>query len=152
MSVQWSTADVPGQVDYAAASGTLTFAPGQTAKTVPVTVYGDTTDEPNDWIAVLFSDATNATVGGYFGIGFGIILDDDPAPLVRSGGAGISSEGDSGSTFWNLPVTLSSPSGFPVTIDWATVDATGSGLAKSGADFVAASGTLTFQPGETVST
>ena len=62
----------------------------------------------------------------------------------------VSPEGDAGSTFWNLPVTLSSPSGFPITVDWSTVVAAGSGLAQSGTDFVAGSGTVTFQPGETV--
>src|SRR5439155_143252 len=45
VSVHHATADetaTPG-TDYHAASGTLTFAPGETGKQILVTVYGDTT-------------------------------------------------------------------------------------------------------------
>ena len=154
VTAQWSTYDGSAQpavgVDYTSASGTVTFAPGETTKAVPVAVRGDRIDEPDEWLAIVFSGATNATIGGFYGIGFGIIVDDDLPPLVTPGAVGISPEGDAGSTSWNLPVTLSSPSGFTVTVNWSTVVAAGSGLAQSGTDFVAGSGTVTFQPGETV--
>jgi hypothetical protein len=58
-------------------------------------------------------------------------------------------EGDSGSTLWDMPVRLSSPSAVAVTVDWATIDDPAASLARAGSDFVAASGTLTFEPGET---
>jgi endoglucanase len=45
-------------------------------------------------------------------------------------------------------VSLSAPSGRPVTVNWSTVD----GTATSGADYVHASGTITFVPGETTKT
>ena len=48
-------------VDYVPTSGTLTFTPGQTSKTVPITVIGDTVKEPpllyGEWILVAFSSA-----------------------------------------------------------------------------------------------
>ena len=51
-------------VDYVPTSGTLTFTPGQTSKTVPITVIGDTLREPpllyGEWILVSFSNATGA--------------------------------------------------------------------------------------------
>ena len=76
---------------------------------------------------------------------------DDPTPVITPGAVAISPEGDSGSTIWNLPVRLSNPSAVPVTIDWATADvATNPSVAHPGSDFAADSGTLTFQPGETV--
>ena len=43
-------------------------------------------------------------------------------------------------------VTLSEPSGQPVTVSWATAN----GTAIAGQDYVAASGTLTFAPGATI--
>jgi glucose/arabinose dehydrogenase/PKD repeat protein len=161
VTIDWATVDTgaPGiataDLDYEVGSGTVTFAPGETSKMVSVTVLGDTIDEPpllyGEWVLLQFSNpSSNAALdASFYGLGIAVILDDDPPPLVRPGAVGVV-EGDSGSTVWNLPVTLSSPSGFPVTVDWSTVDAAGSGLAASGGDFVAGSGTLTFQPSETV--
>lgn len=81
VTVRWRTSDGAGQpavgVDYVSASGTVTFAPGETVKTVSITVRGDTLDEVNEWIPISFSDATNATIGGTYGLGFAVILDDD---------------------------------------------------------------------------
>ena len=59
---------------------------------------------------------------------------------------------DSGTpTTIQVPVFLSPPSTETVTVDWATVDGqSGPGLASSGSDFVDASGTVTFAPGDTV--
>ena len=54
------TAVQPG--DYTTTSGTLTFAPGQVVKTVPVPIVGDLTDEPNETYVVNLSGATNATI------------------------------------------------------------------------------------------
>jgi hypothetical protein len=61
--------------DYTAASGTLTFAPGQTSQTVTVNVMGNTTVEPNETFAVNLSAASGATL--FDGQGVGTILNDD---------------------------------------------------------------------------
>jgi ELWxxDGT repeat protein len=52
-------------------------------------------------------------------------------------------EGNSGSRTLAFTVTLSSATQSAVTVDYATAD----GTAKAGEDYVAASGTLTFDPG-----
>lgn len=73
--------------------------------------------------------------------------------IVITPGATSVSEGDSGSTVVQLPVQLSAPAPSPVTIDWATIDVPANPqVAASGADYVAASGTVTFDPGETTQT
>jgi hypothetical protein len=73
-----------------------------------------------------------------------------PQPSITAGAVGVNPEGDSGSTIWNLPVTLSNPSASAVTVDWATLDVpSNSAIAHPGSDYVGASGTLTFAPGET---
>lgn len=54
-------------------------------------------------------------------------------------------EGNSGSQTVTLTVTLAQPSVLPVDVSFATVN----GTATAGSDYVATSGTLTFQPGET---
>jgi hypothetical protein len=84
VTVQYSTATFPpGFVasapdDYEAATGTLTFAPGETMKNIGVVVKGDTVPEPGgERFLVFVSNPTNAKVGGYGGVGYGQIVNDD---------------------------------------------------------------------------
>src|SRR5712691_9478193 len=54
VTVQYATADGSATLadfDYAAASGTLTFTPGQMSKPVTVSVFGDSRFEPNETFA-----------------------------------------------------------------------------------------------------
>ena len=61
--------------DYTAASGTLTFTPGQTSKAVTVNVTGDTVVEPDETFFVNLSAASGATISD--GQGVGTITNDD---------------------------------------------------------------------------
>ena len=97
----------------------MTFAPGETAKTVSVTINGDAIDEPDEYLLVALSNPTNATIGGFLGLGFGTIQDDDPPPVVIPGSGSVL-EGDAGTRTLAVPVTLSGPSGRPVTVNWTT--------------------------------
>jgi hypothetical protein len=49
-------------VDFAAESGTVVFAPGQTQAAIPVTVFGDTTYEAGEYFQIQLTGATNAVV------------------------------------------------------------------------------------------
>ncbi len=64
LSVDYATADVTATApaDYLAASGTLTFAPGETSKQVTVLVNGDLLDEANETFRVNLSNPVNATI------------------------------------------------------------------------------------------
>jgi len=62
--------------DYQATSGTLTFAPGETSKTITVLVQGDRLPEDNEIFYVNLSSPTNATITT--GQGAGTIVDDEP--------------------------------------------------------------------------
>ena len=77
VTVHFATANgsATAPADYAAASGTVTFAPGQTDATVTVDVNGDTVDELDEQFAVELSAAVGAAVTD--GQGVGTILDDD---------------------------------------------------------------------------
>ena len=56
--------------DYTDGSGTLTFAPGETEKTIAVDILGDTTDEDNENLAInLTNPSNNATLTNARGIG-----------------------------------------------------------------------------------
>ena len=64
--------------DYAAlAPGMLTFAPGETTKTIAVDVLGDAAIEDHETFAVALSNASGATIGA--GIATGTIFNDDTA-------------------------------------------------------------------------
>ena len=73
--------------DYVAASGTLTFAAGETSKPIPVTVNGDTTVESNETFTVNLSGATGATIADAQGVGT-ITNDDVPSYLLTVALAG----------------------------------------------------------------
>lgn len=142
VSVRYATANVTAVSgsDYVAIPlNTLTFAPGETAKTITVGVNGDQSDEADETFRVNLSTPTNATLVRTFGAG--TISDNDPEPLVSIGDVS-SVEADSGTRLATFPVTLSAPSSRTVTVQYAT--ATGSASAD---DFYAKSGTLTFAPG-----
>jgi large repetitive protein len=123
---------------------------------VAITVLGDTIDELplvfGEWGLVAFSNPTNATLDlSFFGLGIFVIIDDDPPPVISPGAVGVT-EGDEGSVVVEVPVTLSTPSGNTVTVAWSTLDTGAEGIATAGVDYIAASGTVTFLPGETVKT
>ena len=56
-----ATAGTTGAADYVAASGSRTITAGNTTATIPVTIRGDTTFEPNETFTVNISGATNTT-------------------------------------------------------------------------------------------
>ncbi|MDH3706498.1 MAG: multicopper oxidase domain-containing protein [Acidimicrobiia bacterium] len=70
-------------VDYESPDpGTLTFLPGETIRTVPVTVYGDLDVEPaylwGEWFLIRFLNPSNAVLDtSFFGLGAGVIGNDD---------------------------------------------------------------------------
>jgi hypothetical protein len=63
--------------DYVPTEGTLTFAPGETAKSVLVEVLGDTVNERDEMVLLGLRTPTGAGIGGYGGVGGAIILDDE---------------------------------------------------------------------------
>jgi Calx-beta domain/FG-GAP-like repeat/FG-GAP repeat len=130
--------------DYVATSGTLTFLPGQTVKTITVQVKGDRVGEFQESFAVKLTDPTNADI--IRNKGYGSIIDDEPRVNGFTGGIVI--EGDSGTVPLTFTVTLSAPSDAPVTVNYQTADST----AVSATDYVGATGTITFAPGQTTQT
>lgn len=61
--------------DYNAASGTLTFQPGETSRTISLAIKGDRKREANETFSVQLSNAVGATIDG--GIAAVTILNDD---------------------------------------------------------------------------
>ena len=80
VTVKWATANGTAtrpSDDYGRGLGTLTFAPGELAKTVTVVVKGDTVREPNETFFVNLSSPVGATLADRQGKGT-ITNDDGP--------------------------------------------------------------------------
>ena len=143
--------------DYAATNGTLTFAAGETSKTVHVDISGDTVFEGNE----TFTVSLGATPGLRLGTASATstIVNDDATPTFSIGlaealpAAGLL-EGDVGNV--NHAFTVSLLGGarqFNTSVNWA-VTGTG-GTPASATDFangVLPTGILTFAPGESTKT
>ena len=86
VTVDWATADGAGAnaatagEDYTAASGALTFAVGETSKTITVTALDDGLDEDNETFTVNLSNPSGAMVTT--ATGTGTIEDDDDGRVV----------------------------------------------------------------------
>lgn len=138
--------------DYSVASGTLTFNPGETSKTVPVTLLLDAVDEANETFFLDLSTATNANIVDARGVG--TINDDDPLPTLAIDDVSVV-EGNSGTATATFTVTLNVVSGRTLTVNYATADDTaiaGGDAATGGRDYDSRSGTLTFPAGTTTQT
>ena len=145
VTVNYATANgtaTAGQ-DYVAKSGTITFAAGETQKTVSVTINGDKVAELNESLALNLSSPSGATLADGAAVGT-ILTDDVIVPRITIADATVK-EGDSGTRNLAFTVSLSEATSGPVTVTYATAN----GTAKAGEDYIAQTGTLTFAAGET---
>ena len=146
VTVDWTTADGTAKAgqDYTAATGSLTFSlGGALSQTIGVSVTDDLVDEMDETFDVTLSGAQHAMLDGGASTATAMILDNDLPTL------GIVSDRDvpedAGSA--TFTVTLSAASSRTVTAGWSTAD----GTATAGADYTAATGSLTFSPGGALS-
>ena len=64
--------------DYTSTSGTLTFLPNETSKTISVNINSDSSDEFDENFTIALSSATNATIGAISATTVTIVDDDHP--------------------------------------------------------------------------
>ena len=81
VSVDFTTANntATAPSDYQSTTGTLTFTPGQTSRTIFVTINGDTAFDPDETFTMNLSNPVNATIARAQGTA--TILNDD-APVL----------------------------------------------------------------------
>jgi chitinase len=143
-TVEVATADgsAGSPLDYAAGAATMTFLPGDLSATFDVAVAGDVLYEGDETFLVVLSDP----IGGVLADPTAevTIAEDEGLPVLSVADVA-ATERNASTTPLTVVVTLSSPSGLAVTVDYETSDDTAGSL-----DYVAVSGTLVFAPGETV--
>ncbi|MCB0037275.1 MAG: lamin tail domain-containing protein, partial [Anaerolineales bacterium] len=126
--------------DYLSAAGTLTFAPGETAQTIAITVLGDIVVEDDETFVVMLSNAANATLADDSGLG--TIIDNEGIPTLFIEDVQLV-EGNAGSQTAVFTVQLNLAADETITVAYTTAD----GDALAGEDYTAASGQLTFTAG-----
>jgi Calx-beta domain len=146
VSVDYATSDGTATAgsDYAAASGTLNWAAGDSAdKTFTVPVAWDGRGEGPESVNLVLTNAGGGSDLGPNSVAVLSIGDDGASgALVLTSTSYSVGEADAVVT---IAVTRSGGSlGGPVTVDYATSN----GTATAGSDYADASGTLTFGPGE----
>ncbi|MEY2876383.1 MAG: hypothetical protein RLZZ373_3754, partial [Pseudomonadota bacterium] len=140
-------------LDYTAVTGSLTFAPGDTTKTITVPILNDTPpvyEGPETFTVNLRSPSGTIVLDRPLGLGTisddgtgtvppGTPLDNDK-PLITINDVPLVNEASKSAIF---TVTLSNASDLPVTVKYSSVN----GTAEAGFDYDAVLGTLTFAPG-----
>jgi len=171
----WQSGDYAVVPEAGASNPVLTFASGELSKTITLVVYGDTMYEAHEQFELDIVRAQQMDPGGAINLTvtdsqiLATIINDDPIPTISVHDfqqTGVDDDNDplTPNVFdENLTaifkVTLSNPSQYPITVLWRTDPAltfqatdpedaaTPSGF--PGADFLMATGTLVFLPGET---
>jgi Calx-beta domain/FG-GAP-like repeat/Bacterial Ig-like domain (group 2)/ASPIC and UnbV len=134
--------------DYTAASGTLTFAAGETSKTFTVPIIDDTLVEGNEMVNLTLSSPTGgATLGSPATAPLTIVDNDVAQPGAFQFSAGTYSVGEAQPTA-TITVNRTGAGNVPATIHYATSN----GTATAASDYTATSGTLSFAAGETSKT
>ena len=146
VSVNYATVagSATANVDFTPVSGVITFGQNEFVRTIPVSILGDTTLEPDEDFELVLSNPSFATLDPNANRATATIQNDDVPSLSIQATASVH-EGDSGSTPAEFVVTLSHPSDQLVTVDYATRG----DLGTPGVDFETTNGRLTFQPNVT---
>jgi Ca2+-binding RTX toxin-like protein len=134
-----------GSSDYTSLPLVANFAAGDTSpKTFTITVISDTVDEADETINLSLVNPTGGATLGTQQTAVLTIIDDDPSPTVSVNNVA-KLEGNSGNTNFDFNVTLNTASEQVITVNYTTAN----GTAIAGGDYTAATGTITFNPGET---
>ena len=68
--------------DYTAASGSITFAAGETSRTITVAIIDDSTEEDDETLTLTLSNPSGAEISD--GVATGTITDSEPIPLTAT--------------------------------------------------------------------
>ncbi|MFK7818047.1 MAG: Calx-beta domain-containing protein [Planctomycetaceae bacterium] len=150
VSVQYATQNVSANAgqDYTSRSGTISFADGESSKTVTVPIINDTSDEPNETFRVNLSSPGGGASLGASTSTITIVDNDEPAEPGNVALATSIYNVDEDAGTVTVQVERTGGTDGVVSIDYQTF----AGTAAAGSDFTGRSGTLTFQDGVSAAT
>ncbi len=114
VSVSYATSDGTAEAgsDYESASGTVTFSPGETSKTVTVTINGDDEAEANETFTLALTSTPNGQIDPQNSSAGAVIKNDDEKMVD----AGMSGEFSVGETTVTVDSTLADDTGLEVVL------------------------------------
>ncbi|GJL95475.1 MAG: hypothetical protein DHS20C05_18800 [Hyphococcus sp.] len=128
--------------DYTSTSGSLSFGPSETTKSVVIATTSESTFENNETVLVNLSSATNgATISDSQGAG--TINNDDFGPAFSINDVSVSEGGT-----LSFTVTKTGATALSHDVNYASAN----GTASSGSDYTSTSGTLSFGASEATKT
>lgn len=133
--------------DATPVSGTVTFADGETSKTIALSFPDDSVYEGAEQYVLTLTNVTGGAGIGSPSVMTVTIADNDAKPAIVVAGVTYVTEGNSGTTTLTIPVSLSKPAGNPISVSYASQHST-----ANSDDYVPVSGSLLFAPGETQKT
>jgi hypothetical protein len=138
VSVDYATSDgtALAGVDYTAASGTLTFAAGQTSATFSVPLFNNPAPEPDETVNLTLANPGGGGALGTPAAAVLTILADSPLLQFSAATYSVGEKGKQAT----ITVLRSGSTAAPVSVDYAT----GDGTASAPGDYTASSGTLSF--------
>lgn len=145
---------IAGQ-DYTSTSGTLTFNDGETSKNIQVPILNDAVTENLETFTVALRSASNLEALGAPRKVVVTVWDRSTDPILSQLGSASAVEGDTGTTTVMFTYKLSAATGRLVTANFATGNLTAVGstsCGNAGTDYETVSGTISFQPGNTLVT
>ena len=152
ITVGWS--DRPGYAsgasDFVGQMGRLTFAPGETSKTITVSILDDRLVEGPEKFGVNLSNVTGGAELGTTSYAEVTIVDNERAGRIQFDSASYSVNESAGTA--TVRVTRTDGSDGTVSVNVSTVNRSLSGYATVGQDYIGQTVPVTFAPGETSKT
>ena len=144
--LNYSTSDDTAEAasDYTASTGTITFAPSETTKSISLDIIDDGIFEVDEIFDVNFTLGATSLGNLVNDTASITISDDDDAPVFGIAGANVKEEDGTAS----ITITKTNPVQMDITVNYATAD----GTALAGLDYVAANDSVTFAANETQKT
>jgi hypothetical protein len=133
--------------DYNFSGVTMTFNDGELTKTFNVAILEDALDEDNEIFTLRLQDPTGGATLSSPSVTTNVIIDNDPLPTLSIADLTVS-EGTGGSVNALFTVSLNTPSGRNVSVNYATSD----GTAVAPDDYSSTNGLLTILAGATTGT
>jgi len=147
-SVNFATANGTATAgsDFAALNGTVSFAAGETTKTVTVAVLNDTLIENPETFTINLTGGTNVTISDAQGVGT-INSEDVAAPVMPAVAVNDVAVNEAGGLMV-FTLTRSGDLSAASSVNYATSN----GTATAGLDYIAANGSVSFAAGQASAT
>ena len=149
ITVNYATRNITASAgsDYLSTTGTLSFAEGETSKTITIPIVNDSIQENIETFSVNLNSTGAPDTISAPGLATIRIFENGSLPLLNVIDTSVS-EGDAGTTNAFVTVELSMAIGQTVTVNYDTIGMT----ASANVDYQTTSGSLSFSPGTTTQT